>query len=71
MSQNQVVTIRKWKFQKSCVGPSVRMGRRRNMVSQHLASGDWPRFELQCTHSAGLGQFIGPKIPNYLERRMK
>jgi hypothetical protein len=28
MSQNQVVTTGKWKFQKSCVGPSVRVRRR-------------------------------------------
>src|SRR2546423_338416 len=28
MSQNWVVTSRRWKFQKSCVGPSVRIGRR-------------------------------------------
>ena len=34
MSQNWVVTIGKWKFQKSCVGPPFRIGRRRWSLSQ-------------------------------------
>jgi hypothetical protein len=36
MFQNQVATSGKWKYQKSCVGPSVRIGRPVSLGSRNF-----------------------------------